>query len=313
LDFDNTLDKCHWFGFCDPYQFHHRKIRRRHELDTTTNTLPISPFSDQQEDGDEPLLVRDVTVAIHHHQHDRPGKTAIISTPHRWQSTTVSTISPLTSPRELRHQHGTHLESSRRQLFHNNDDDDEADELVWIGSSWKFMLWVLLPFLVCAMYGFKGSAVSLISTRVGETAAAAAAAWRGTIPWSIMGSKTVDVVSKDIDARTAPSTFPDSPIIHSLAPVTPTGSPNGDSDSSSTFQPLHTTTTTTLQSLQQPRLILTPLARTLRPSFRSFLDHQFRERGHWILPLASTIIPGMGWVLIMAIVARLVILGTPSL
>ena len=286
--------RCNIFRFCDPHCKDHKIWCHNDDDDDEVDavTLPFSPLTPGESSP------RDMTVAIHHYT------ATDLSTPHRQQSTAASTISPLTSPRELRNRNGTYLEPSRRQLF---SDDDEVD-VARIGSTWRFILrFLFISLVIFAVYDYlKGSTstLTLFPMRSGDTSI-----WE-SIPWNFLASKVKALLSKDAidDANILSPTFPDASIIDPFTPITDNATSGGTQ--SSIVQPPDTTT---FASLQQPRLILTPLplALTMRPHFGTFLDHQLRQRGHWILPLASTMIPGMGWVLIVAIISRLVILGTP--
>lgn len=273
------------FGFCDPFR----------DIDDESRTLPFTLVSRE-------TSPQDITVVFH--------ERAFESTPKQSKVTLGRTISPLTSPREFHCQNGDALELSRRRLFSSED----STVYTAYSSVWKWRLCWMLVVSSVVMYGFKS--IFLDSSKVMETMGQwVERRWESfqsqqnnTFPNCTTGTiqdelnETTQLPVCNISSTGQYDTFQSLPVATSSSSSSPMDS--------TTMDPINIT----LSSLQLPQLEIDPVKDKeslllRRLSFRSFLKFHIQQQIHWVIPLFFAVIPGTRWLLLLAILSRLAVIG----
>ncbi len=269
------------FQFCDPWR------ESNEELDT----LPFTPASNCSK-------VTSSHGKITATFHERDFHSTLVDP---WRSTPGSIISPLTSPRELHDQSGATLESSRRRLF-------SLEESTAYQGTWKQRLYqLLLVVLSVSVYYFFGKTI------VDATSILDGEEW-SVSRWHFFQWKMNETLENDTGGALISDTINRPEILFAAHPKTIEASTPMDALSigSMATKPIRVT----FLALQHPRFEIDSLENKdssslrRRPTFRTFLTFHIQQQIHWLIPLASTLIPGMGWILILAILSRLAMLGT---
>lgn len=312
-----TLLSGHRLDFCDPY-------KQPNENDKTEQeTLPLTPVG-----NNDPLLSeREIIVAVYESPSRRNRKWT--DTPEQWRSTPgSSTVSPLTTPRELRRpaessSNTTPLASSRRRLFAASTSC----------RSWKRRLggiiFLFVVVVACLLVEFCERSPSTDCRRwieISKERLQTSRAWtrdqlfdrirRHETLW-----KEVAILYDDFSQSISKSWN------DTLQPSKRASIPSSSSSIGSSAAPAQVT----LLSLQSPRMQNPRAFRIVSAKIKkqghviagssqqgsfltrigSFLGLQFRQRLHWIVPLAAgSLFPSMQWVVIMALLSRLALIGT---